>query len=159
MMVIASSFLLIACGQAMTLYEGQGFNIRYPQEWVVNTDDKTVLITISHANRALKRVDGTLNVTAQPLANNNFAALQKANEDSLKNTSVNVNFQTERTKISNQDTSLWKYERIGADNKKTFFRQTMVTNKGTIYTITAISEESIPASDLEESIKSFSLAG
>ena len=153
---IILSVLLVACGQTLSLYEGQGFSIRHPQGWTVRTVDKAVLITISHADRNLKRVDGTLTVTVQPLNNEDFAALQKANEETLKNTSVNLNFQTDRVKVNNQDTTLWKYERTGTDNKKTFFRQAMVTGKGLIYTITALGEESVSVSDLEESIKSFS---
>ncbi len=141
----------------MPLYEGHGISIRYPQEWIVSTEDKSMLVTISHANRSLKRVDGTLTIGIQSLGNNDFLALQKANEDTLKNTSINLNFQADKVKVNNQDTAMWKYERTSTDNKKTFFRQAMVDNKGMIYTLTAVGEESVSISDLEESIKSFVL--
>lgn len=155
--VIVSCFLLLGCGQNMPQYQGNGYTINYPQDWVVSTEDKSVLVTVSHASRSLKRVDGTLTVSMQALGNDDFLALQKANEETLKNNSINQNFQSEKVKINNQDTLLWKYERMGADNEKNFFRQALVLNQTAIYTITAIGEDSVAVADLESAVKSFSI--
>lgn len=156
--LVAIPLVLAGCGANLQTFKNDSFAMSYPQEWIAANNDPTSIFTASHANRTLRRVDGILMVQTQPTMETNLANLIAANSASLQSTAVNQNMQTENIKVANQDTTLWKYERVGADNKKVQFRQTLVLAKGILYTITATTEDSITnVSDVEASVKSFNL--
>lgn len=156
--LVAIPLVLAGCGANLQTFKNDSFSMNYPQEWIAATNDPSSIFTASHANRTLRRVDGILMIQTQPTNETNIANLIAANSASLQATAVNQNMQTDKVKVANQDTTLWKYERVGADNKKIQFRQTLVLAKGIVYTITATIEESITnVSDVEAAVKSFNL--
>lgn len=151
--------VLAGCGANLQTFKNDSFSISYPQEWIAATNDPNSIFTASHANRTLRRVDGIMMVQTQATPETTLANLIAANSASLQATAVNQNIQTDNVNIANQDTTLWKYERVGSDNKKVLFRQTMVLVKGVVYTITATIEDSITnVSDVEAAVKSFMVA-
>lgn len=157
--LVALPLLLAGCGANLQTFKNDSFSISYPQEWIAATNDPNSIFTASHANRTLRRVDGIMMVQTQPTSETNLANLIAANSASLQASAVNQNIQTDNVKVANQDTTLWKYERIGSDNKKALFRQTMVLVKGVVYTITATIEDSVTnVSDVEAAVKSFTVA-
>ncbi|MBI4836353.1 MAG: hypothetical protein HY817_03775 [Candidatus Abawacabacteria bacterium] len=148
---------LAACGLSMATYQGNGFTIKHPQDWTASTSDQTKLVTISHANRELRSIDGIITIQGQQLDNNPANAVISANEASLRANSLNQNFQSESVTISGEKGVLWKYDQTTAD-KKTIYRQGMFAKGGILYTITAAAEPSMTnLSDIEDAIKSFTL--
>ena len=156
LVLVAVPLVLAGCGVNLQTFKNDSFTISYPQEWIASTNDAASIFTASHANRTAKRVDGILMVQTQATTETNLANLIAANSASLQSTAVNQNMQTDKVKVSNQDTTMWKYDRTAAGNKKVSFRQTMILSKGILYTITATIEDTVTnVSDVEAAVKSF----
>lgn len=159
MVLVGIPLVLVGCGANLQTFKNDSFTISYPPEWIASTSDAASIFTASHANRTARRVDGILMVQTQATTETNLANLIAANSASLQGTAVNQNMQTDKVKVSNQDTTMWKYDRTVSDNKKVSFRQTMILSKGILYTITATIEDTVTnVSDVETAVKSFVVA-
>lgn len=156
--LVLTIMTVTACGITMPTYQGNGFSIKYPQGWTVGTSDPTKLVTISYINTASTSIDGVITVHGQPLGSNDALAVIATNEATLRANPLNQNFQSEKATISAQSTFLWKYDQT-KDDKKTLYRQAMFVLDGTLYTLTGVATEAVKnIDDVEEAIKSFTIA-
>lgn len=155
--LVTSVVLLVGCGETVDTYRGKGLSMSYPRGWTVAENDPASLVTFSHANASLRRVDGVLMVQAQPTVETSLPNIVSANDVAIRALTANQNIDTQKVTIAGNDTAIWSYDRIDTNSVKTYFRQTLLLHGGQLYTVTGTFEDSSGAdANVLASIKSIS---